>query len=151
MKFLLLDIDDTISPWLYKRNDAIFIDSIGVELGIPNYIADWLRNSSKNDIKIVWCTSRPPVVCSLIERVIGFKTYGRLSFINPKAYEWNKLYAIIKFCNENVDDIVILADNDIKEGTKGINKLPTNLKLIDPSDSIRGCLSIEDLSIIDSL
>lgn len=46
----------------------------------------------------------------------------------------------------------MLADNDVKEGTKGIKKnLPDNLTLIYPSDQRRGCLSVEDLKKIDLL
>lgn len=152
MKFLLLDIDDTISPWLYKGNDAIFIDTMGIELGIPKHIAEWLKKFSKEEVKIIWCTNRPPIVCALIEKKIGFKSEGKLTFTNPKAYAWNKLYGIVEFCNENSEHTIVLADNDVKEGTKGIKKnLPDNLTLIYPSDQRRGCLSVEDLKKIDLL
>ncbi len=151
MKYLLLDIDDTISPWSYKGRDAIFIDRMGIKLGIPKHLADWLAKLSDDEIKIIWCTSRPAVVRSLIEKKIMFKTYGHISFLNQHAYAWYKLFGIIKFCDEHKQDLVILADNDIEKGIKGITNLPNNLKLISPSDTIRGCLSKEDLKLIDSL
>lgn len=149
-KYVLLDIDDTLAPWLYKGSDAIVIDSFGIELGIPKYIAEWLKKVSEKEIHVVWCTSRPSVVCSLIEKTIGFKSAEtKLEFPNPKYYAWNKLYGINKFCVEHPNDIVIIADNDVKVGTRGIENLPDKLKLIWPSDK-RGCLSLEDLELIDS-
>lgn len=151
MKYLLLDIDDTIAPWLYKKSDAVVIDSMGIYLGIPEHIATWLQKSVEKEFKIIWCTNRERFVCSQIEKRIGFKSDGYLQFFNKKAYDWDKLYGIIGFCNEHDKDIVILADNDIKEGTRGIGNLPSNLKLIWPSDSQRGCLSVENLQLIDSM
>lgn len=148
MKYLLLDIDDTIAPLNYRGIDAVVIDSMGIELGIPGYVANWLEKIAEKEIKIIWCTSRPQIVCSFIEKKIGFKADGYLQFFNKKAYHWIKLSGIIDFCNENKNDLVILADNDIREGTRGIQNLPTNLELVWPSDS---CLSIDDLKLIDSL
>ena len=151
MKFLLLDIDDTISPWLYKGIDAVVIDSMGIELGIPRHIADWLKKVSKEEVKIIWCTNRPSVVCTLIEKTNGFKSEGKLTFTNRKAYPWDKLWGIIEFSNNNSEHTIVLVDNDVTEGTKGINNLPNNLKLISPSDQRRGCLSVRDLETIDKI
>lgn len=152
MKYLLLDIDDTIAPLKYNRLDAVYVDcSHEGELGIPSYIADWLKTAKEKEIKIIWCTSRPPFVSLLVEKKIGFKSEDTLQFFNKKSYHWNKLYSIIEFCNEHEDDLVVLADNDIKEGTRGVKNLPQNLELVWPSDSRRGCLSMENLELIDSL
>lgn len=145
------DIDDTIAPWLYKRVDAVVIDSMGIYLGIPEYIATWLKTLHEKEIKIIWCTNREPFVCSMVEKKLDFKGEGQLEFYNKKAYDWNKLHGIIEFCDEHKDDIVILADNDVKEGTRGIDKLPDNLKIIWPSDASRGCLSVADLEAIENL
>lgn len=151
MKYLLLDIDDTIAPLNYKSLDAVYVDcSEEGELGIPKYIAAWLKAAKEKEIKIIWCTSRRLPIRYLVEKALGFKSDGALQFFNQKRYDWNKLYSIIEFCNENVDNIVVLADNDIKEGTRGVKELPENLKLIWPSDTRRGCLSVEDLELIDS-
>lgn len=151
MKFLLLDIDDTLAPLSYKERDAIYINKMGVILGIPEYLSDWIENLPSDDIKVIWCTSRPFFVQSLIEKEIGFKTYGRISFINQSAYDWYKLFGIIKFCNEHLNDDIILADNDAKLGTINEKELPSNLKIVHPSDTTRGCLSKNDLKMIDSL
>lgn len=151
MKYLLLDIDDTIAPLSSKPRDSIFIDRMGVKLGIPIDVAKWLKGLSDVGIKIVWCTSRPPMVRSLIEKKIPFESHGVVKFLNPNAYPWNKLYGIIKFCNEHPQDLVILTDNDIKDGTRGISNLPKNLKLVTPSDAMRGCLSKADMELISSL
>lgn len=149
-KYLLLDIDDTIAPLSYKGRDAVYIDRVGIRLGIPKYIADWLHDSPEKDIKVIWCTRRPPGVCSLFEKKISFKSYGRISFINGKAYNWDKLFSIIQFCNHHSDDVVILADNDIRDGTRGVQNLPPNLKLVPPADDSFGCLTEADLKIIES-
>ena len=148
MKYLLLDIDDTIAPLTYRGLDAVIIDTMGIELAIPKYIAAWLKQLAANEINIVWCTSRPPVVCSLIEKKIGFKATDYLQFLNKKAYHWMKLSSIIEFCHAHQSDLVVLADNDIREGTRGVPNLPTNLKMVWPSDS---CLSLADLEKIESL
>ncbi|GEQ62006.1 hypothetical protein VL4N_13880 [Vagococcus lutrae] len=151
MKYLLLDIDDTIAPLNYKSIDAVYVDcSEEGELGIPNYIADWLKTAKEKEIKIIWCTSRRGPIQYLVETKLGFKSDGTLQFFNQKSYHWNKLYSIIDFCNKHSEDIVILADNDIKEGTREVKNLPENLKLVWPSDTRRGCLSVEDLELIDS-
>lgn len=34
----------------------VIIDSMGIELAIPQYIADWLKKASEKQIKIFWCT-----------------------------------------------------------------------------------------------
>lgn len=148
MKYLLLDIDDTIAPLTYRGLDAVVIDTMGIELAIPKYVAEWLKHVAAKEIHIVWCTSRPPVVCSLIEKKIGFKATDYLQFFNKKAYHWMKLSSIIEFCQAHENDLVVLADNDIREGTRGIQNLPTNLKMVWPSDS---CLAIEDLEMIERL
>lgn len=151
MKYLLLDIDDTIAPLNYRSMDAIYVDTLeeGV-LGIPDYIADWLKTAKEKEIKIIWCTSRRIPIQYLVEKELRFESENALKFYNKKSYDWEKLYSIIEFCNEHAEDVVILADNDIKEGTRGVKNLPGNLKLVWPSDSRRGCLSKEDLELIDS-
>lgn len=151
MKYLLLDIDDTIAPWLYKRVDAVVIDSMGIYLGIPEHIANWLKQIEETDIKIIWCTDRPPSICSMIEKKIGFKSEGQLEFFDKKAYTWSKLSGIIEFCDEHKSDVVIVADNDVIKGTKGVDKLPDNLTTVLPSDTSRGCLSVADLELIENL
>lgn len=150
MNYLLLDIDDTIAPWNYQGLDAVVIDSMGIYLGIPETIADWLHKSAEKEIKIIWCTSRGPVVCALVEQKIGFKAEGQLEFFNKKAYAWEKLASILEFCHDHQDDTVILADNDIKEGLRGITNLPNNLKLVWPTDR-KGCLSLADLKLIENI
>lgn len=40
MNYLLLDIDDTIAPLKVGGQDTVAIDSMGIELSIPNHIAD---------------------------------------------------------------------------------------------------------------
>lgn len=147
MKYLLLDIDDTIAPLKVGGPNMVIIDSMGMELAIPKYIADWLKKASEKQIKIFWCTDRPPILGSLIERTIGFKTEGQLQFYNTEAYEWRKLYGIIELCNEHENDLVVLADNLVERMTKGV-ELPSNLKTVLPSDAT---LTIEDLKLIDSL
>lgn len=147
MKYLLLDIDDTIAPLKVGGPNMVIIDSMGVELAIPQYIADWLKKASEKQIKIIWCTNRTPIVGALIEKTIGFKAEGQLQLYNKKAYEWEKLYGIIEFCNEHENDLVVLADNLVERMTRGV-ELPNNLKTVLPSDAT---LTIEDLKLIDSL
>ncbi|WP_125771137.1 hypothetical protein [Companilactobacillus furfuricola] len=151
MKYLLLDIDDTLAPLNYKGPDAVFINKMNFKMSIPAYIAIWLRNLSSDKIRIVWCTSRPLVVQSLVEKKLMFNTYGRISFINKRAYTWYKLFSIIKYCNEHHGDIIILVDNDAKLGTMNVDKFPNNLIMVYPSDTRRGCLSINDLLKIENL
>lgn len=149
MKYLLLDIDDTIAPFDYKERDAIFIDLMGIRLGFPNYLAEWLSNLSDNEIRIVWCTKRDPSVTTLIEHKMGFTSYGRISFIKQKVYPWKKLASIIDFCNNHDQDTIVLADNDLRWGINGIKNLPKNINLVRPSDD-HGCLSKNDLNLIES-
>ncbi|CAM3332147.1 HAD family hydrolase [Vagococcus fessus] len=151
MKYLLLDIDDTIAPWMYKRVDAVVIDSMGIYLGIPEHIAKWLKQIKEADIKIIWCTDRPPLICSMIEKKIGFKSEGQLEFFDKNTYRWTKLHGIIEFCDKHKNDVVIVADNDVIKGTRGVNNLPDNLKMVWPSDTSRGCLSVADLELIENL
>ncbi|TFJ43746.1 hypothetical protein CKN73_03645 [Carnobacterium divergens] len=118
-----------------------------MELAIPQYIADWLKKHLKSKSKFFGVQTRPPILGSLIERTIGFKTEGQLQFYNTKAYEWSKLYGIIEFCNELENDLVVLVDSLVERMTKGV-ELPSNLKTVLPSDAT---LTIEDLKLIDSL
>lgn len=148
VKYLLLDIESTLTPLNYKGVDAVIVDIMGFCISFPRYIADWLKEIEEKEIKIIWCTSKKPYECKAIEDKIGFKSEGYLQFFNQNAYHWTKLSSIIDFCNEHEDDLVVLADNDIKEGTRGIQDLPINLELVWPSDS---CLSVEDLELIDRL
>lgn len=147
MKYLLLDINDTIAPLKVGGPNTVTVDRMGVAISVPNHVAEWLKRTSEKQIKIFWCTNLPPFVCSTIENGIGFKTEGKLQLFNKKAYGWEKLYSVIAFCNEHENDLVILADNLVEKMTKGV-KLPNNLKLILPSDAT---LTIEDLKLIDSL
>lgn len=147
MKYLLLDIDDTIAPLKIGGPNTVTVDRMGVEISIPIHVAEWLKKTSEKQIKIFWCTDRPLVMGSTIENAIGFKTEGQLNFFNKKAYDWSKLYGIIEFCNEHEDDLVILADNLVERMTRGL-ELPNNLELVLPSDAT---LTIEDLKLIDSL
>lgn len=147
MKFLLLDINDTIAPLRVGGPDMVTIDSMGVELSIPNHIANWLKKTAEKEIKIFWCTENSSIFGSLVERTIGFKTEGQLQLNNKSAYNWNKLYGIIEFCNAHENDIVVLADNFVEKMTKGV-ELPSNLKLVLPSDAT---LTSEDLNLIERL
>lgn len=147
MKYLLLDIDDTIAPLKIGGTNTVTVDRMGIKISIPIHVAEWLKKTSKKQIKIFWCTDRSPIMGAIIEKAIGFKTEGQLQFFNKKAYNWSKLYSIIKFCNEHEDDLVILADNLVERMTKGV-ELPNNLELVLPSDAT---LTIEDLKLIDDL
>lgn len=147
MKYLLLDIDDTIAPLKIGGLNMVTVDRMGVEISIPIHIAEWLKKTSEKQIKIFWCTDRSPIMGSTIEYVIGFKTEGQLQFFNKKAYVWSKLYSIIEFCNKHEGDLVILADNLVERMTREV-ELPNNLELVLPSDAT---LTIEDLKLIDSL
>lgn len=147
MKYLLLDIDDTIAPLKVGGPDMVIIDSMGMELAIPQYIVNWLKKASEKEIKIFWCTDRPPVLGHLIEKTIGIETEGQLDFYNKTAYQWSKLYGIIEFCNEHENDLVVLADNLVEIMTKGV-ELPNNLITVLPSN---GTLTRDDLKLIDRL
>lgn len=149
MKYLLLDIDDTIAPLKIGETNTVTVDRMSIEISIPINVAEWLKRTSKKQIKIFWCTDWSPIMGSTIEKAIGFKTEGQLQFFNKKAYNWSKLYSIIEFCieHEDEDDLIILADNLVERMTKGV-ELPNNLELVLPSDVT---LTIEDLKLIDGL
>lgn len=152
MKYLLLDIDDTLAPWGYKGRDSVHIQKHDIDLRIPTHLAEWFAKVHDNQIKIIWSTDRDPTTCSIIEKKLGFKPYGKIKFTNPKVYpNWPRLFGIIKFCDDHSEDIVMLADNDIIRGTKNVKKLPDNLHLIIPSDTRRGCLSESDMELVDSI
>ena len=51
-KYLLLDIDDTIAPSMYRGSDAVEIETWGRgHLAIPKYIVDWIKLFSKKKTK----------------------------------------------------------------------------------------------------
>lgn len=151
MKYLLLDVEDTIALKRFQGKDVQLIEKMGIEFYVPNYIAKWLKESYQKDYKIIWCTSCSDFETKILENQIGFKVEDKLVFTNPKAYRWKKLYTIIKFCDNHPNDLIILADNDIMEGTSDVKDLPSNLRLVQPSNKRYGCLSIEDLEFIDNL
>ncbi|WP_058218179.1 hypothetical protein [Lactococcus lactis] len=147
-KYLLLDIDDTIAPQLYRGSDAVEIETWGRgHLAIPRYILDWLKNFSKgNNQSIWWCTDRTNETTQ-IESQLKLNIQGKLRFDNVPRGVWKKQASIIKFAVEHPKDIVICADNDadlIK-----VDTLPKNLHLVIPTGTIKA-LSKEDLNIIDS-
>lgn len=148
MRYLLLDIDDTIAPLKVGGPDTVTIDSMGIELSIPVYIANWLKNTNESDMKIYWCTDRPQIFGAMIEKILNFKTEGQLEFTNTKMYDWSKLYGVIDFCKKHPEDLVIFADNNVDRMIRNDEELPSNLKLVLPS---KATLTIEDLALIDSL
>ncbi|WKB71000.1 hypothetical protein [Ligilactobacillus ruminis] len=85
MKYLLLDIDDTIAPLKIGGTNTVTVDRMGIEISIPIRVAEWLKKTSKKQIKIFWCTDRSPIMGSIIEKAIGFKTEGQLQFFNKKS------------------------------------------------------------------
>ena len=49
-KYLLLDIDDTIAPSMYRGSDAIEIETWERgHLAIPKYIVEWVKLFSKKE------------------------------------------------------------------------------------------------------
>src|SRR5574337_1288561 len=55
-KYLLLDIDDTIAPSMYRGSDAIDIETWGRGyLAIPKYIVEWVKQFSKQENQSIWC------------------------------------------------------------------------------------------------
>lgn len=152
MKYLLLDIDDTISPLLYKGADAIQVDSWGVDLSIPKYIVDWMKKfSKKENHSLIWSTHRGSTAF-IVSKTIGVKIEDALSFSKKVNYNktvyWDKLPEIIKFAELHPEDTVICADNDAWIVTKNNIEIPSNLTFIVPSGNI-GCLSKEDLIRIE--
>ncbi len=148
-KYLLLDIDDTIAPAMYKGSDAIEIETWGRgHLAIPGYIVEWLKMFSKKENQSIWwCTDRASETTQ-IESQLNLKVEGKLRFITAPKGTWKKQAAIIQFAEEHPKDTVICADNDAN--FVNINKLPDNLQFVIPSGTIMA-LSKEDLINIDNL
>ena len=148
-KYLLLDIDDTIAPSMYRGSDAIDIETWGRGyLAIPKYIVEWVKQFSKQENQSIWwCTDRASETTQ-IEKQLPLKVGGKLMFTKPPKGIWKKQAAIIQFAKEHPEDTVICADNDAD--LMNSNKLPENLHLIIPTGTIKA-LSKEDLIEIDHL
>ena len=148
-KYLLLDIDDTIAPSMYRGSDAIEIETWGRgHLAIPKYIVEWVKLFSKKENQSIWwCTDRSNETTQ-IEKQLPLKADGKLMFTKPPKGVWKKQAAIIRFAEEHPKDTVICADNDCD--LMNSDKLPDNLHLVIPTGAIKG-LSKEDLIRIDNL
>lgn len=148
-KYLLLDIDDTIAPLMYRGTDAVEVETWGRgHLAIPSYIVDWLKIfSEKVNHSIWWCTDRTNET-SQIESQLKLKVEGKLRFANTSKGIWKKQAAILQFAEEHPKDTIICADNDAD--FVNLNSFPNNLYFIIPSWAIKA-LSKEDLMTIDNL
>lgn len=148
-KYLLLDIDDTIAPSMYKGSDAVEIETWGRGyLAIPKYIVEWVKLFSKKENQSIWwCTDRASETTQ-IERQLQLKVEGKLMFTKPPKGIWKKQAAIVRFAEEHPEDTIICADNDAT--FMNTDSLPDNLQLVVPSGTIKA-LSREDLIIIDNL
>lgn len=148
IKYLLLDIDSTIAPNMYRGTDAVEVETWGqAHISIPRYIVDWLKLfAKKENHRIIWCTDMGNISAQ-IESQFKIDVQAKLKFNTAPLGVWKKQAAIIKFAIEHPEDIVICADNDadlIK-----VDTLPKNLHLVIPTGSIKA-LSKEDLNKIDS-
>lgn len=148
-KYLLLDIDDTIAPSMYRGSDAIEIETWGRgHLAIPKYIVEWVKLFSKKENQSIWwCTDRASETTQ-IEKQLPLKVEDKLMFTKPTKGVWKKQAAIIQFAEEHPEDTIICADNDAD--CMKANELPDNLRLVIPSGDIKA-LSKEDLIVIDNL
>ena len=148
-KYLLLDIDDTIAPSMYRGSDAIEIETWGRgHLAIPKYIVEWVKLFSKKENQSIWwCTDRSNETTQ-IERQLPLKVEGKLMFTKPPKGFWKKQAAIIRFAEEHPKDTVICADNDADY--MKYNEIPDNLRLVIPTGANKA-LSRENLVTIDNL
>lgn len=51
MKYLLLDIDDTIAPLKIGGTNTVTVDRMGIEISIPIHVAEWLKKRLKNKLR----------------------------------------------------------------------------------------------------
>lgn len=147
--YLLLDIDDTIAPTMYRGSDAVYIDTWGRgHLAIPKYIVEWLKRFSKTENKSIWwCTDRASETTQ-IERQLPLKVNGKLRFTKPPEGVWKKQASILQFAAKHPDDVIICVDNDADLMTT--TNIPDNLYIIIPTGAIKA-LSKDDLVTIDQL
>ena len=148
-KYLLLDIDDTIAPSMYRGSDAVEIETWGRgHLAIPKYIVEWVKLFSKKENQSIWwCTDRASETTQ-IEKQLPLKVGGKLMFTKPPKGVWKKQAAIIQFAENHPKDTVICADNDADY--MKYNEIPDNLRLVIPTGANKA-LSRENLGEIDRL
>lgn len=151
-KHILMDIDGVLCPFGQAEGEGeVYRIKAGWNSGyIRRDVALWLKNLERNHT-VVWFTTWLSEA-NKINKMLGIAEFEVID-VNSHNFHgelWQKWGSLLKFCDDNKEDLVIVVDDDAPDDSKIrlMDKIkPSNLFIFKVKDPMRG-LSYEEMQAI---